>query len=341
MTAGRAAVPITLVTGTEEVLVSRAVDDAVASARDAMGGAGLALERRDVDGSLAEAAGVLAEALSPTLFGDPAAVVIRGADTLEEESLATLASALADPAEGIAIVVVHPGGARGKKVLALLRDAGAEEIPCPAVKKGRDAIAFITDEFRRRDRRASTDAVRVLYDAVGHDLALLVAAVAQLCSDIEQDPLDVEAVRAYFCGVAEAAGYQVSDAVWERRPVDALRDLRWVAETQGRASVGPALTAALASGLRSLARVHGMPPAAPQAEVAAEAGVPPWKVRILQNQARRWKPEKLAAATVRLADLDVDVKGGRRRGAALDPEQKMHELENFVVRTASVAGESG
>ena len=40
-------------------------------------------------------------------------------------------------------------------------------------------------------------------------------------------------------------------------------------------------------------------------------------------------------AVVGLADLDVAVKGGLREGESRDVDQKLHDMETYVVTTAS------
>ncbi|MGB3015161.1 MAG: hypothetical protein WBB41_11110, partial [Candidatus Nanopelagicales bacterium] len=61
---------------------------------------------------------------------------------------------------------------------------------------------------------------------------------------------------------------------------------------------------------------------------------PPWKVRILRSQARRWTPTQLAQAVTLLADLDARVKGGLREGEQLDAAQKVHALERDLIALA-------
>ncbi|MGI9196358.1 MAG: DNA polymerase III subunit delta, partial [Candidatus Nanopelagicales bacterium] len=330
------ALPLTLVVGSEEVLVDRAVADAVAEARERTG---QSPEKRIVDVGGDDPAADLAEALSPTLFSEAAVVIIDGIDSLDDAATAILMSAIEDPPEAVAVVALHPGGVKGKKLLTALRAAGAREVACPALKKGRDTQQFLIAEVRRHGRKATPDALRVLYEAIGHDVPMLVAAIGQLCADVEADPIDEAAVGRYFAGIADVQGYRVADAVWERRPVDALRDLRWVAETSGRSSVGPAVTAALASGLRSVAKVQGMPPSASTDDIMRETGMRnAWQADKAKARAKRWRGDRLAAATVRLAALDVAVKGGLREGDSLDVDQKLHAMETFVVRTASVKG---
>lgn len=321
--------PLTLVVGPEEVLIERAISTIVADVRRVNPDA----QKVVIDAAEDDATGHLVEALAPTLFGDTSVVVVRSAEQLDDRGLDTLRAHLGDPGDSFC-VVAHPGGARGKGVLTALRKEKVAEVACSAMRKGRDTLSFLTSEVRRHGRKATPDAMRVLYEAIGHDPVALCAAVSQLCSDVEADPIDEEAVRRYFVGVADMSGYHVSDAVWERRAGDALLDVRWVTVAQGEASAGVAVAAALGFGLRALVRVQGMPRGMSEDAIAADVGMPAWKVRTALAQARRWRPERLAAATVRLAGLDVAMKGGLP-GRALDADQKMYALESFVRGVAA------
>ncbi|MFM7597258.1 MAG: DNA polymerase III subunit delta [Actinomycetota bacterium] len=324
--------PLTLIMGSEQVLVERALSDARVSAGRHFGESP-SVQTLVLGDATPEA---LAEALSPTLFGEATLVVIEGADQFEDETFAVLDRAIADPPDGFAVVVHHPGGVKGKRYLTAIRAAGATEVSCAALKKGRATQDFLLEEVRRHGRKATPDALRALYDSIGHDLPLLVGAIHQLCADLEADPITDDDVRAYFGGIADMQGYRVSDSIWERRPVDALRDLRWAVEGSGRAGVGPAITAAIASGLRNMARIQGMPPSASDADVMQETGIRfDWQVRNVRARAKKWRPDRLAKATVTLSGVDVAMKGGLRPGDALDVDQKLHVLEEFVVRTAS------
>lgn len=328
-----ATLPLTLIMGSEQVLVDRAL---LAARQQARADFGSDPERRIVSLSDETARADLFDALSPTLFGDPALVVITDADSFDDSTFSVIEEALGNPPESVALVVHHPGGVKGKRYLTALRNAGAQEVACPALKKGRATQDFLADEFRRRGRKTSGDTLRVLYDAIGHDIPLLVGAIDQLCADVESGPITEEHVRTYFAGVADMQGYRVSDAIWERRAVDALRDLRWSAEAGGRGSGGLGVTGAISSGLRSLAKVQSLPPTMSDGEAMAETGIRfDWQVRAVRTRAKRWRPDRLARAAVALGDLDVALKGGLREGDSLDPEQKLHELEEFVIRTSS------
>ena len=331
--AGAVTLPITLIVGSEGVLVDRAIQQVRQEARDRDGADP---ERRVVLAGDEEAPAALAEALSPTLFDDPALVIVDGFDQVDDVLWRVIEGAIADPPASVTLVLLHPGGVKGKKYLTAVRAAGSRDIACAPLKKGRQTQDFLLEEVRRQGRKATPAALQALYEAVGHDLALLIGAIHQLCFDIEGDPIDEESVRRYFVGMADVQGYRVSDAVWDRRPVDALRDLRWMAESSGRAGVGPAATAMLGSGLRALVRVQGLPPTMGEAEAMQETGLRhDWQLRNARNRAKRWRADRLASATVGLADLDLAVKGGLREGESLDVDQKLHAMETYVVRTAS------
>ena len=324
--------PVTLAIGTEQLLVDRAISEVVVAARRA----DPSLQRFDVSAGDDDATNALLDATAPTLFGDGAIVVISDAEQSDAAFADALTSAATEASDNVHLVVVHPGTAKGRPLLEALRNAGAYEVDCAVVKRGRPALEFITREFAARKRKATSDAVAALYESIGHDLGLLAGAVSQLVSDVESNPIGVDDVRDYFAAVGDVSSFVISDAVWERRFADAMKALRIsMLVEQGR--VGPMMVSSLASGLRTLVRVGGMAPGANENDIAREAGVPAWKVRTLRRQWSRWSGDqrRLAAAVVALADADAAVKGGVRDGESLDPEQKLLALELLVARTTS------
>jgi DNA polymerase-3 subunit delta len=237
------------------------------------------------------------------------------------------------------LVLTHPGGVKGKALLDAIRASGAEVVDCAPIKKGKVTTEFLTREFALHKRKVTALAVTALYESVGNDLGLLAGAVSQLCSDVDANPIDIDDVHDYFAGVADVSGFAISDAVWDRKYVEALRTLRQAMLTSDGGRVGPMTVASLASGLRTLVRVGGLPPGTSQAVVAKEAGVPPWKVEPLRRQWTRWSGDqrRLAAAVVALADADGAMKGGVLEGSSLDPEQKLLALEALVAATSAGA----
>ena len=132
--------PITLITGSEEVLVRQALDQARGEARERDGADP---DRRTVSAADEAAVPALAEALGPTLFDEPALIIVTEADQIDDALWRIIDSAIAEPPPGVSLVVVHPGGVKGKKYLTALRGAGAQEVSCAALKKGRQTEDFL------------------------------------------------------------------------------------------------------------------------------------------------------------------------------------------------------
>lgn len=322
---------ITILVGKETAIADRALAEITASLRRAEG----SLERVTVRAASDEAAGVVADAMSPNLFGDPILLVVTDLQDIAEDADATLRAAIVDMPDHVWLVVVHSGVVKGKNLLDTLRKAGAEQVDCKELK-GKGLQEFLTKEVARHKRKMTSDALQAMTDAIGADLPMLLAAISQLCADVEHDPIGLEDVQAYFEGVAEVSGFAIADAVWSRQAVQALRLLRW-SMTSGDVAVPSVM--ALASGLRTLVRVAAVAPGASDVDIAREAGVPPWKVQILRRQWQQWSGDqrRLALAAVALADADAAMKGGIAEGVSLDPEQRLRELERLVLVTAARA----
>jgi DNA polymerase III subunit delta len=60
-----------------------------------------------------------------------------------------------------------------------------------------------------------------------------------------------------------------------------------------------------------------------EADLAREAGVPPWKLKVLREQARGWDDAGLAAAITAVARADSEVKGAASDAA--------YSLERMVL----------
>jgi DNA polymerase III subunit delta len=305
--------PVHLVLGEEELLVARAVEAVVAEVRSAEPTADV---RRVRAADLTPAD--LAEALGPTLFAEPRVLVLLAAHEVGKELAAAIERHAADPGEGVVLVVVHAGGARGKALADALRRGGAEVVSCPQVRWPNERVAFVRAEVQRLGGALAPGTAEVLVDAVGSDLRELASAVGQLVADTG-GRVDETAVRRYHRGRAEVYGWDVSDLAVAGDRAGALEALRW-AEALGVPSV--VIADALAAGLRTLARVGAAGRGDPN-RLAGALGMSPGKVRRAQQQVRSWHPDGLAHAFAAAARLNADVKG-----AAADPG---YALERAVL----------
>jgi DNA polymerase III subunit delta len=288
--------PVTIVVGEEEFLIDRAVRDLIAAAE--------AGDVHDLDGA-ALGAGELDLLTSPSLFGGGSVVVIRAAQNVAKEVAAELTRYAASPPPDVALIMTHPGGAKGKELLAAVKTAGAQVIECPKVTRFAERLDFVRSEFRRAGKRADDAAARALLDAVGSDLRELAAACEQLAAD-SAGQVDEALVATYYRGRAEATGFAVADLAVEGQLVRSLEQLRWALAT----GVSPVLIcSALAQGVRLLGRVGSAPRNLLAAALAAEVGAPPWKIDRVRQQLRGWAPGGVARALHAVAEADAQVKG--------------------------------
>lgn len=308
---------LTLIVGDEELLVDRAVREVIAAAR-----------KEDPETEVVELGpgdlepGRLTELTSPSLFGGGKVLVLRSAQDLGKDLIAEVVAYAKRPADDVALVALHPGGAKGKALVEGLTKAGARKVLCPKITKPAERVAFVRAEVRRYGGTISEDAARSLIEAVGSDLRELAGACSQLVADTG-GRIDDGAVARYYRGRAEVSGFTVADKAVEGKLAEALEQLRWALT----AGVSPVLIVnALAQGIRGLAKVGGAPRGARGAGLAKELGMPPWKIERLQRQLRGWSADGVAQALTAVAETDAQVKGG-----AVDPAYALEKAVAQIV----------
>ncbi|MDE0778389.1 DNA polymerase III subunit delta [Nocardioides sp.] len=311
---------VVLVTGKEEFLGERTVQDVKATVRS-----------HDAESELSDAdAGdltlaTLGELSAPSLFSSVRCIIVRGLENLPEESVAGLLDYAAAPAEDVSLVLVHGGGQKGSGTLTKLRKLKAVTEVKSEVLKASDYPGFVAAEARRFGATIDSDAGRALVDAVGQDLRSLSSAAHQLTNDFPGERLTADKVTRYFGGRAEAKSFAVADHAFGGNREKALEELRWALDN-GTAAV--LVTSAFAGSARGLARYKGAPRGMREADLAREVGVPPWKLRTLRDQSRSWSDQGLAGAIRAVARADADVKGASGDAA--------YALERLVLTVAGL-----
>jgi len=313
-----------LVLGEEELLVERAVADVLLSARKRAGTDDVPVSRmRAGDVGTYE----LAELLSPSLFADERIVVLEAAAEAGKDAAAVIAAAAADVPTGTVLVVVHSGGGRAKALAGELQSLGAEVHPCARITKLGERVDFIRKEFRALRVKVDEDTVTALLDAVGSDVRELAAACSQLVADTGGN-VNAAAVRRYHSGKAEVKGFDIADKAVAGDVAGATESLRW-AMMRGEPLV--VLADALAEAVHTIGRVG--PLSGDPYRLAAQLGMPPWRVQKAQKQARRWSRDTVATAMKVVAELNANVKG-----AVADAD---YALESAVRQVAELVADRG
>lgn len=313
-----------LVLGDEELLVERAVADVLRSARQRAGTADVPVSRmRAGDVGAYE----LAELLSPSLFAEERIVVLGAAAEAGKDAAAVIESAAADLPAGTVLVVVHSGGGRAKSLANQLRSMGAQVHPCARITKVSERADFIRSEFASLRVKVDDETVTALLDAVGSDVRELASACSQLVADT-RGAVDAAAVRRYHSGKAEVRGFDIADKAVAGDVAGAAEALRW-AMMRGEPLV--VLADALAEAVHTIGRVG--PQSGDPYRLAAQLGMPPWRVQKAQKQARRWSRDTVATAMRLVAELNANVKG-----AVADAD---YALESAVRQVAELVADRG
>ena len=286
-----------LLFGSEVVLAERALRRIESSAEGC--------EKITLDGSDL-APGDFSQQSAPSLFGDPRLLIVREVDDLPEESHDEILRYLSDPAPDITLVLIHPGGIKGKAFIEKLKKAKVEVISCDVIKKDGEKIELVKGEALDRGRKISNDAARALVDAAGSEALEMISALHQLLSDTT-GVIEVNDVNALFAGRVETTSFAVADAILESSLPHALLTLRQALDS----GVDPVVIVnALASSLRTLAKVGSVPRSARAAELAPVLGMAPWKVDKARRQLSGWNGAGITQAIAAIAHADSQVKGG-------------------------------
>jgi DNA polymerase-3 subunit delta len=313
---------VTLIAGTAEFLAEREVADIRAATLLA-----------DPDSDLTELdgahvmSGALAELTSPSLFSSVRCLVIRGIQELTDEAQEQLLGYAGDPDSDVVMVLIHPGGPKGKGLVDKLKKLPSVRMVECAAPKPWERASFVKTEARRAGGQLDTDAADFLAEAVGEDLRALSGAVHQLVHDFEGRRVTTELVRRYFDGRAEVKGFAIADAAIDGHLPKALEQLRWA---RGNRLDTVLIVGAVAAGLRSLARLQSAPSGMRDADLAREIGAPPFKIKSMRAQLRAWEPAGLVQALHSVAAADVEIKGG-----SLDADYALERMVLRVVRARS------
>ena len=305
---------IYLLLGSEAALADRALSKIVAELKE---------ERAEITTLFAGevSVGEISDALSPSLFSERRALVLRDLQDLIEDAKIEITRYLESTDPTLTLVLVHKGGVKGKALLDQIKKAKPELIACDPLKKESEKEDFVKNLFIDLGRKASPAAISALVNAAGTDLRELSAAVSQLASDTPAGVIDESHVNKYHQGKIETTGFDVADKVMEGNFAESLITLRH-AITTGTDPV--MITSAIASSLRGIAKVSGTNRAQKSFELAGELGMAPWQIDKARRQLNGWNANTLTAAVEAIAKCDAQVKGG-----ASDP---IYALEQALSR---------
>jgi DNA polymerase-3 subunit delta len=289
--------------------------------------------------SALETSGSEAVALCNTgsLFGDARLVVVveldgrrsgegRLSGGWKAADTAAVVDYLAAPAEGAVLALV---ASAAKKDSALAKAcAKAGQVLSYDVQK-RDLAKWVAEQFKLAGARAEPDACAALVQLVGEDLHALSSEIDKLATWAAGEPLGEREVEQLVAATAETPPFTLTDAWAKGDAAGALQASEQIFEREGRAprDVAPRLAGALAT---QLTRLRQMKRAAADGkrprEVAGALRMHPFYAEKVFAQAEGFSEDDLRDATVRLAALDLALKGDSRLAADLELQRALVEL---------------
>ena len=293
-----------LILGSEAALADRALSKISAQLKE---------EKAEVTTIAAGEAlvGDISDALAPSLFSERRALIIKDIQDLPEDSRDEITRYLPEPDATTTVIFVHKGGVKGKALLDAIKKVKPEIITCEPLKKEAEKEQFVKELFLDSGRKASPGAVAALVGALGGDMRELQQAVSQIALDAPAGVIDEKYIDEFHQGRVETTGFDVADATIDGNLPTALISLRSAIET----GTDPVMvTSAIASALRSLAKVSGSASGAKSFELAGQLGMAPWQIDKARRQLQGWTPRALSKAVQAIALADAQVKG-----AATDP----------------------
>lgn len=284
-----------LIVGDDDLLLHRELERALGDLREQ--DAELTVDTCDV-----QETDHLPELRTASLFGGRTCVVVRGAEGVSGDLKSEIEAYLAAPTDEAVLVLVARGIGKIQKIAKLAKEHGERlDVKTPPDWDDRGWQRLVGEEFRRLGRKADATAIASLLAHAGNDPGTIASKVGSVCAtNSDAATLTAEHVESAVEGHGRRSGFAIADAVAERDPAEALVAVRGSLEA-GEAPL--AILGALTFRMRQLLLVRS-------GATPKEAGVSPGQHRRLQGLAGAFNPGELAWCHDRLAQLDVDLKGG-------------------------------
>jgi DNA polymerase-3 subunit delta len=260
-----------------------------------------------------------------SLFGDGRLVLVTEVERWKAADAKALEAYFAAPAPATVLALVAEDLRKDAALLKVCAKAG--EVLRYDVPK-RNLTAWVAERFHQQGARAEPEACAALVTLVGDDPQALASEVDKLSTWAAGEPIGEREVEALAAATAELPTYALTDA-WGRRDVAAALDAsETIFEREGRPrrDTAPRLAGALGS---HVARVRACQALAAEGvrprDAAPRLKLHPFYAEKLFGQAERFSHEELAGIVVRLAALDLALKGDSRLAPDLELQRALAE----------------
>ena len=252
--------------------------------------------------------GETADLSTPSLFGEPRALLVTDARHLPEDASRELAAYLAAPSPDATLVLSATVGERGRVPAGLVKlvQPIGEVREVKVARK--DFAAWVSRRAKAKALELAPDTSSALVERLGEDPATLDQALDQLGSAFAGTRVTRQLVAEQFRGLGDQHVWDLCDRAFARDLPGAMRSLATL--LQSGADALPIL-GGIASRLRDLVRVRSLPDRMPPGDLARAAGLRfEWQARRYRESARRFSMEELVDIHDRVVEADRALKSG-------------------------------
>jgi DNA polymerase III subunit delta len=269
-------------------------------------------------------AAILASARTLPVLAPRRLIIVRGlADRRASAFLeAALPAYLEDPVSTTCLLLeAEKVDRRLKWVKEVVRLGEVRDCAPPA--NAREARPWVSARVAAQGKQIAPAAAGDLIDAVGLALDALASEIDKLCLYVgERRTIESEDVAALTGRLRAAVIFELTDAVGERRPGEAIRIL---ADLLSHGQPPLLVLASLTAHFRRLLRASECSPPTPQV-IQQQLRLHPFAARKLADQVRRFGESRLRKALAALRRTDDALKGGLALDPALAIEQAVIEV---------------
>jgi DNA polymerase-3 subunit delta len=252
--------------------------------------------------------GELQSLATPSLFGEPRALLVNDARSLRKETLEEIGRYLAAPDPDATLILSCVVADRGKV------PAGLQKLiePVGEIRKvdvaRRELEPWLVSQAKGRGLDLAIPGARALVEALGPEPGQLVSALEQLKDAFTGQRIGPREVAHQFRGLGEQKTWDLCDRAFGKDLPGAIRSLRAIEEGGDDPLM---VLGGIAARLRDLLRVRSLPDRMPPAQVAREAGLRfDWQARRYQQQARNFSMTQLVTLHERITEADRALKSG-------------------------------
>lgn len=265
------------------------------------------VQPREIEGAEWQS-GETADLATPSLFGEPRALLVTDCRSLPDAAMNELAAYLASPAPDAALVLCAMVPERGKAPAALVKLVQSAGQVREVRLARKDLSGWVLARAKDKGMALAPDGAAALVDVVGEDPAALDQATDQLASAFPGQRITKELVAKQFRGLGEQHIWGLCDKAFGKDLASSMRALHTLLEARDDPLM---ILGGIASRLRDLLRVRELPERMPLADVAKSAGLRfEWQARRYREQARRFTMDELVDIHSRIVEADRALKSG-------------------------------